>query len=67
MLKTNLPGSHFQALKRTKIIQNELITRILHITETCLRFSENRSRYSLVYFANRIKGMLYKWQKGIIQ
>jgi hypothetical protein len=30
MLKTNLSGSHFQALKRTKINQNELIIRILH-------------------------------------
>ena len=30
MLKTNLLGSHFQTLKRTKINQNELIIRILH-------------------------------------
>ena len=30
MLKTNLSGSHFQALKRTKINQNELTIRILH-------------------------------------
>ena len=30
MLKTNLFGSHFQALKRTKINQNELIIKILH-------------------------------------
>lgn len=30
MLKTTRIGSHFQALKRTKIDQNELIIRILH-------------------------------------
>lgn len=30
MLKTNPFESQFQALKRTKIIQNELIIRILH-------------------------------------
>jgi hypothetical protein len=30
MLKTNLLGSYFQALKRTKTNQNELIIRILH-------------------------------------
>ena len=30
MLKTNLFGFYFQALKRTKINQNELIIRILH-------------------------------------
>ena len=30
MLKTNQFGSLFQALKRTKINQNELIIRILH-------------------------------------
>ena len=30
MLKTNRFGSYFQALKRTKINQNELIIRILH-------------------------------------
>ena len=30
MLKTNLFGSHFQALKRTKINQNKLIIRTLH-------------------------------------
>jgi hypothetical protein len=30
MLKTNLIVYHFQASKRTKINQNELITRILH-------------------------------------
>lgn len=30
MLKTNLFGSHFQASKRTKINQNELIIKVLH-------------------------------------
>jgi len=30
MLKTNLFGFYFQASKRTKIDQNELIIRILH-------------------------------------
>jgi len=30
MPKTNLFGSHIQALKRTKINQNELIIRILY-------------------------------------
>ena len=30
MLKTNRFGSHLQALKRTKLNQNELIIRTLH-------------------------------------
>ena len=53
MLKTNLFRSHFQALKRTKVNQNKLIIRILHrLPRPVWKFSENRSQYSLVYFAN---------------
>ena len=53
MLKTNLFRSHFQASKRTKINQNELIIRTLHRLPRCV-WSFRRIGLDIVSFILRI-------------
>ena len=62
MLKINLFGSHFQALKRTKINQNELIIRTLQRLPRPV-WSFRRIGLDIVSFILRIGAYFDTFQK----